>query len=63
MTQEEFNRLRQENEKELIKSINENKKKNFLLKIVAHQDFKKITKLLKKCADNYARHLKEQGLK
>ena len=28
MTQEELNKLRQENAKELIKSINENKKKN-----------------------------------
>ena len=59
MTQEEFNKLRQENEKELIKSINENKKKN-LQEIV---DFEIVAKKLKECAENYTRYLKEKGLK
>lgn len=59
MTQEEFNKLRQENEKELIKSINENKKEN-LQEIV---DFENVVKQLKKCAENYTRYLKENGLK
>lgn len=60
MTQEEFNKLHQENEKDLIKSVN--KKKN-LQEIVAHPDFENVTKQLKKCADNYTRYLKEKGLK
>lgn len=60
MTQEEFNKLHQENEKDLIKSIS--KKKN-LQEIVAHPDFENVAKQLKKCADNYTRYLKEKRLK
>jgi hypothetical protein len=59
MTQEEFNKLCQENEKELIKSINENKKEN-LQEIV---DFEIVIKKLKECAQNYTRYLEEKGLK
>ena len=59
MTQEELNKLRQENAKELIKSINENKKKN----LQENVDFEIVIKKLKECADNYTRYLKERGLK
>ena len=62
MTQEELNKLRQENAKELIKSINEkneNKKEN----LQENVDFEIVIKKLKECADNYTRYLKERGLK
>ena len=59
MTQEELNKLRQENAKELIKSINKNNKKN----LQENVDFEIVIKKLKECADNYTRYLKERGLK
>ena len=59
MTQEELNKLRQENAKELIKAINGNKKEN----LQENVDFKIVVKKLKECADNYTRYLKERGLK
>lgn len=59
MTQEEFNKLHKENEKDLIKSI----KKKKLQEIIVHPDFENVAKQLKKCADNYTRYLKEKGLK
>ena len=59
MTQEELNKLRQENAKELIKSINGKNKKN----LQENVDFEIVIKKLKECADNYTRYLKERGLK